>query len=75
MLNKPARDDIKALIAIFIVERRTFLESSFIRSHEYIQSVFLYHIESLKSIETVEAFDDLLRRHLRMSFDEWYESL
>jgi hypothetical protein len=71
----PARDDFKALLAIYINERKSLVKNCINISHEWLISVVNGHIREIEKFTTFEQIDNDLREHLRMSFDEWYETL
>jgi hypothetical protein len=66
------KDEIKKLVEIFIKERKSALNKI---HDDYISSVMHDHLEGLKKITTEVTLDEELKKHLRMSFDEWFESL
>lgn len=70
----PAKDDFKALLAIYVEERRSILEYSVKTHSEWAYSVVSRHIEEIEKFTTIEQIDNDLREHLRMSFDEWYDT-
>jgi hypothetical protein len=74
---KPDRSDIHELVRIFQKERYSWLDQqSIARLGEYFGSVLVEHVKSIpEMIKTEEDFDMLLRKHLGMSFDDWYNSL
>jgi hypothetical protein len=66
------KNDIKKLVKIFIKERVSTLNKI---HDDYVKSVMHNHLDELEKINTEEALDKELKTHLRMSFDEWFESL
>jgi hypothetical protein len=66
------KDEIKKLVKVFIAERVGVLNKI---HDDYTKSVVQDHLDSIEKFSTEKELNDELVRHLRMTFDEWFESL
>ena len=66
------KDEIKKLVKIFIAERVGVLNKI---HDDYTRSVIQDHLDGVEKFTTEKELNDELSRHLRMSFEEWFESL
>jgi hypothetical protein len=66
------KDEIKKLVKIFIAERAGVLNKI---HDDYTKSVVQEHLDKVQEFTTEKELNDDLVRHLRMTFEEWFESL